>query len=481
MDNTFDNNATNNDSKESPFANSPYETSWQPQADAGAYASQTPPVPPTFPSQEPKKSKSSGKAWKTTAAVGLAVVLLAGGCGGTAALVNHHWEEKTNAMNAQYEKKFEEIQNQISKGSSQSATPGSTVSSVSQGAMTPGQVYAENVEGVVAISNQAVTTNIFGQVSETASSGSGFIISEDGYVISNYHVVEGATKLTVITYDTKEYEAKVVGFDAGNDVALLKIEAKGLHPVKIGSSDSLIVGDQVAAIGNPLGELTSSLTVGYVSAKDRTINTEGSFINMIQIDAAINPGNSGGPLFNMKGEVIGINTAKYSGATGSGATIEGIGFAIPIDDVMDIVNDLKEFGYVNSAYLGVSVMGVDDQTSALYGLPHGSLIQSVVDGSCADKAGLKQQDIIVKLGDYEIASNTDLTRALRRFKAGDETVVTVYRAGQNVELSIVLDEKPAPAEMSEPGEKPAARPEGEVPSDGNFDEWYEYFSPFFGG
>ena len=354
---------------------------------------------------------------------------------------------------------------------------GSPMSSV--GGMSPSQVYAMNVNSVVAISNQS-TTNVWGQVSETASSGTGFIISADGYILSNYHVVEGAKKLTVITYMGDEYEARLVGYDQMNDVSILKIEATNLEPVTIGSSDDLIVGDQVVAIGNPLGELTSSLTVGYISAKDRTINTDGNLINMMQTDAAINPGNSGGPLFNMKGEVIGITTAKYSGSTGSGASIEGIGFAIPINDVMAMTEDLIAHGYLtNQAYLGVSVMDLDGTTASMYSLPMGSYVQSVVEGSCAEKAGIQPKDIIIRVGGYAVEGNSTLQSALRKFKAGETTTITVYRAGAELELTITFDERPQDPDAAQQPQEP--QQSGEMPNSGSYEDWYNYFFPFFGG
>jgi serine protease Do len=309
------------------------------------------------------------------------------------------------------------------------------------GGLTPAQVYAKNAGSVVAISCKATETE-YGQIFETKSSGSGFILTKSGYIASNYHVVSGADSITVTISDGKEYAAQYIGGDESNDIALLKVEATDLQPVTIGSSDALIVGDQVAAIGNPLGELTSTLTVGYISAKDRVITTDGTQINMLQTDAAINSGNSGGPLFNMKGEVIGITTAKYSGTTNSGASIEGIGFAIPIDDVIGMLEDLRDHGYVKGAYLGVSVSNVDAVISQTYGLPMGVLVHDVVIGGAAQKGGVKSQDIIVNLGGYDIENMNDLTRALRNFEAGQTVTITVYRNGGNVQLSLTLDEKP---------------------------------------
>ena len=408
----------------------------------------------------------------------LAALLVAGSCAATAGLVNRHWEDRLeehqNQMASQLQQLREELQALEEK---QAGTGVSGSPAASQGGLTPSQVYAMNVHSVVAISNQS-TTNIWGQVSETASSGTGFIISADGYILSNYHVVEGARRLTVMTYLGDEYEARLVGFDQMNDVAILKVEATGLDPVTIGSSDELIVGDQVVAIGNPLGELTSSLTVGYISAKDRTINTDGNLINMMQTDAAINPGNSGGPLFNMKGEVIGITTAKYSGSTGSGASIEGIGFAIPIADVMSMTEDLITNGYrTNMAYLGVVVMDLDSNTAAMYSLPMGSYVRSVEPGSCAETAGIQPKDIIIAIGEYGVEGNSTLQSALRKFKAGDSTTVTVYRAGAELELPITFDERPQDPNASLEQQPP--QESGEMPSSGSFEDWYNYFAPFF--
>ncbi len=310
-----------------------------------------------------------------------------------------------------------------------------------EGGMTPGQLYAKAVHSVVAITNETVMGN-GGQVSTGTSSGSGFILTSDGYIVTNYHVVENATNLTVTTYDGTNYRAELKGYDATNDLAVLKIDAARLEPVVLGSSDDLIVGDQVAVIGNPLGDLTATLTVGYISAKDRVISTDGSLINMLQTDAAVNPGNSGGPIFNMKGEVVGIITAKYSGLTNSGATIEGIGFAIPLDDVAKKIDDLVKYGYVTGAYLGVLVHDMDREAAAYYGLPYGVYVTGTTQGFCAEKAGVRAKDIIIGLGDNVISSMNDLTRALQKYQGGEQTTVTVWRAGMEIVLDITLDEKP---------------------------------------
>lgn len=425
--------------KQSPYADSDYVTPFDT-------------VSPTRYDQVPVQRKK-GRGGRVLLAAVLIVALVVSCCGATAVLVSEYWEEKMDLSNQTMNNKLSVLQDKLDAMNSVS-TGGAAVPSDGE-LLTPGQVYAQNVAAVVAITSQGTTTNIYGQVSETASSGSGFLISQDGYVVTNYHVAEGASSLSVLTYNGDAYQAELVGYDATNDICVLKIEAEGLSCVTLGSSDRLAVGDQVAAIGNPLGELTSTLTVGYISAKDRMVSTDGTAINMLQTDAAINSGNSGGPLFNMKGEVVGITTAKYSGTTTSGATIEGIGFAIPMDDVAGMIRDLQEYGYITGAYLGVSVVNVAE-SAQIYGLPAGASIQEVVPGYAAERAGLKVQDIIVNLGGYDVESLSDLSRALRRFKAGDTTTVTVYRSGREVNLSITLDEKPRQTETSVPEESQPA-------------------------
>ena len=382
----------------------------------------------------PKEHKKKSKVWKVLLSVFVAVCLVAGACAITADVVNNQWEDRFDEMMGQFESEMTVLEQKVESAGSVILAP-----STNGGALyTPSQVYAANVQSVVMISSKAS-----GQGGISVSTGSGFIISEDGYVVTNQHVVDGGSSITVITTDGTEYPAVLVGADDANDVALLKVEAQGLPFVTIGSSSDLTVGDQVAAIGNPLGELTSTLTVGYISAKERDVTTEGFAINMLQTDAAINSGNSGGPLFNMRGEVVGITTAKYSGTSSSGASIEGIGFAIPIDDAMDILSDLITYGHVTGGYLGVMVSDMDAEAANYYGMPVGAYVQEVTAGYAAQRAGLRAKDIIVELGGYEVRNVNSLTRALRHFKAGDETTIVVYRGGQRLTLTIVLDEKPA--------------------------------------
>ena len=220
--------------------------------------------------------------------------------------------------------------------------------------MDPNEVYASTVNSTVSINCSATSTNVFGQTTQSASSGSGFIITQDGYVVTNHHVVAGASSIKVTLYNGNTYDAALIGSDSDYDVAVLKINAEGLQPVTLGDSADVNVGDYVLAIGNPLGELTFSMSQGIVSSCNRAINVDGTPFNMIQVDCSINPGNSGGPLMNLYGEVVGIVSAKYS--TYSSTTVEGLGFAIPIDDVKSIITDIMENGAVTGkAYMAVTV------------------------------------------------------------------------------------------------------------------------------
>lgn len=328
------------------------------------------------------------------------------------------------------------------------------VSNVTGGeAMTISEIYAANVNSTVGITTELVTTNFWGQPVASAAAGSGFVISSDGYIVTNYHVIEGANSIQVTFYDGTTYDATLVGGEEDSDIAVLKIDATGLTPVTLGDSDALTVGEQVVAIGNPLGELTFTLTSGYVSALNRPITmSSGTVMNMIQTDTAINSGNSGGPLFNIYGEVVGITSAKLSNSTNSSeATIEGLGFAIPISDVKSMITDIIENGYVTGkAYMGITPAEVSDEAVERYGISDGVYVDGVTQGSAADKAGLQEGDIITALGDTTITSYSDLKLALRSYRAGDSVSVTVDRNGQTVTLNITFDEVPADNDTAQP-------------------------------
>ena len=305
------------------------------------------------------------------------------------------------------------------------------------------EIYELGCKQTVGVSLESTRANIFGQQSASAVAGTGFIITSDGYIMTNYHVIESAQKsehkIQVLFKDKSSFEAKIVGFDEDNDVAVLKIDASDLSPVSIGNSDDIAVGDSVFAIGNPLGELDFSMTSGRVSALDRSITIErnGTAINMFQFDAAINSGNSSGPVYNESGEVIGIATAKV-GSSG----VEGLGFAIPINDAADIANELITKGYVSGkAYMGVNI---DNRYTSVYAqyysMPEGAYVYNVESGGCAEKSGLAAGDIITKVGSEAIGGYSDLNAAIKSFKAGESTEIVVYRGGEYVTLRITFDE-----------------------------------------
>ena len=310
--------------------------------------------------------------------------------------------------------------------------------------MEPAEVYASTVNSVVSINTTATAgTNIFGQTVETASAGSGFIISSDGYIVTNYHVVKGATSVKVTLYSGDTYDATVIGGDSDYDVAVIKINAGGLPAVTLGNSADVNVGDTVLAIGNPLGELTFSMSQGIVSCCDRAINVDGTPFNMIQVDASINPGNSGGPLVNLYGEVVGIVSAKYSSY--SNTTVEGLGFAIPISDVRAIITDIIENGQVTGkAYLAIKAGTMTEQMAAQYDIDitEGVFVYSTESGGAGEKAGLQLGDVITKLNDTAITSMTDLTMAKKSYKAGDTVTLTVYRSGEYITLDLTFDQQP---------------------------------------
>ena len=305
--------------------------------------------------------------------------------------------------------------------------------------MTPAEVYAANVNSTVGITT-SVTTNFWGFQTTSAASGSGFILTGDGYVLTNYHVIESSNSISVTLYDGKSYDAVLIGYDESSDIAVLKIDAEGLTPVVLGDSDNLNVGDSVIAIGNPLGELTFSLTSGAVSALNREITLSNSVtMNLIQTDCAINSGNSGGALFNLYGEVIGITNAKYSGS-GTGASIDNIGFAIPINHVRGIVESIIENGYVAKPYIGVNVSDVSEETMG-YGLPAGAAVKAVSEDSPAEKAGLQVNDIITAVNGKEISGRTGLSEAVSAASVGDTLTLTVYRQGKTISVEVTVGEQ----------------------------------------
>ena len=399
--------------------------------------------------QPPKKHKG-GMTGKGVVAVALVCALVGGLCGGSiaAAVRGGTVTDSGDSSSAQVQETEED------NGSAKDATVFNkttidvTTNSTST-KMTPQDVYENYVNAVVLVYNQGTTSTYWGQT-ESRSSGSGMIISKDGYVLTNNHVVSGAEKLTVMTTSGEEYDATVIGADEVNDVALLKIEGSEDFPtVSIGNSDKIEVGQQVCAIGNPLGELTNTLTVGYVSALDREISesSTGTTINMFQTDCAINSGNSGGPIFDMNGNVVGITTAKYSSSGYSNsASVEGIGFCIPINDAMSIVNDLMQYGYVKGRVsMGVSVRAMDNTVAQYYNLPTGVYVADVTSGSAADNAGIQKGDLICAIDGDETTSVAALKQKLKDYTPGDSATVSIYRTetGDKLDVTITFDEMQA--------------------------------------
>ena len=403
-------------------------------------------TPPEKPQKEEKrraqKKASGGRAAGIVCAV-LAAALLGGFCG--AAFTGSRLNTRIEAVETKLaEREAAEQQAMLEAEEVKADTGGGTSDEVLfSDVVSPADIYEMATKQVVGIRTEITMTNFFGMTSSGAVSGSGFIISDDGYVLTNYHVVKEADKgkldVQVLTYDGTAYNATIVGTEASNDVAVLKIDAEGLSAARFGNSDVIRVGDTVYAVGNPLGELEFSMSTGHVSAKDRVITTqENESINMFQIDAAVNEGNSGGPVYDAGGSVIGIVTAKYSD-TG----VEGLGFAIPINDVKSIADDLINKGYVTGkAFMGVSVeTRYNAMYSQYYGMPLGAYVAEVTAGSAAETAGLQKGDIITAIGEYAVEDYSDLKTALRHFSAFDTTELTVYRAGEELHLSIVFDEE----------------------------------------
>ena len=341
--------------------------------------------------------------------------------------------------------------------------------------MTDAEVYAANVNSVVSINTTGTAgTNIFGQPVQSASSGSGFILTTDGYIVTNHHVIADADSVKVTLYNGDTYDATVVGGDEDYDIAVLKIDAEDLQPVTLGDSSKLNVGDQVLAIGNPLGELTFSMSGGMVSSVNRTINVDGTPFNMIQTDASINPGNSGGPLFNSYGEVVGIVSAKYSSY--SNESVEGLGFAIPINDVWSMIEDIMTNGYVtNKPYLGATVGTMTEQMAAQYryDITSGVFIYSVEEGGAADKAGLRMGDVITKVGDTEVKTMEDLNAAKKQYSAGDTVTMTIDRQGETLTVEITWGSVPQEQQVTTQEQSTSQ------PSQGYTDP-YDLFDYFFG-
>ena len=444
-----------------------YECSGGPQPSASQPASQPEPAP----------QKKSGKAGKVVALL-LACALVGGGSGwGAAALAQKNSSAAAAPTAASSDASV------MLEGKRQTAAL--QVASVDTSKLlTASEVYAQNVNSTVGITT-SITTNYFGYQTTAAAAGSGFILTQDGYILTNYHVVESSDSIKVTTYDGTSYDAQLIGYDESNDIAVLKVDANDLTPVVLGDSDSVSVGDSVVAIGNPLGELTFSLTAGAISALDRPVTlSSGTTMNLMQTDCAINSGNSGGALFNMYGEVIGITNAKYSSSSSSSeASIDNIGFAIPINQVRSIVESIIQNGYIVKPYIGVSVSDVSSESQS-YGLPQGAAVRSVVENSPAAEAGLQENDIITAANGDAITGSNDLVKLVKAASAGDTLELTVYRQGQTVTVTLTVGEQKQdalPAQTTDNTQSDSQNPYGQYDQYGsqNGDQYGQQYGGSF--
>ena len=339
------------------------------------------------------------------------------------------------------------------------------------------RIYELAKKQVVGVTTEITYANYFGQISSASVSGTGFIISDDGYILTNNHVIEDARKggyeVSVLLYDGTAYTAQIVGYDTANDIAVLKIDADGLEPVTMGSAEDIVVGREIYPVGNPLGELNFSMSTGIISATDRTIttDTDSAPINMFQIDAAVNEGNSGGPVYDGEGEVIGVVTAKTSQ---SGT--EGLGFAIPIEDAAHVADQIMRYGYVTDrATLGVSGITVTESMAQRYGMVVGSYVPSLTPDGPAAQAGVQEQDIITAVDGKPVTGFTELTGIVRTYAVGDTAELTVWRRGETLTIPVTF------GESQPPEEEPATQqqtPQQQVPY--GFGSMDDFIRQFFG-
>lgn len=298
---------------------------------------------------------------------------------------------------------------------------------------------------IVGVRVSYLSQNMFGSLNEADEEGSGIIYKENGYIITNYHVIKSAIKnstakvVVTLPNSEDEYEATIIGHDETTDLAVIKIDKTGLTPAEIGKSSDLKVGELAVAIGNPLGqEFAGSVTGGYISALNRKVTTDGRTYKLIQTDAAINPGNSGGALVNSKGQVIGINTVKVGSSSGSATTIEGLGFAIPTDDAIPIIEELITNKKIVRPYIGISGITLDKATAKLNNLVVGAYIAQVVNESPAQKAGLQKGDVIISVEGTTITSMEELNNIKNTKKIGDVITIKINRTGKEMDMKVTL-------------------------------------------
>ena len=450
--NTSANNAVNSTNAYGTYHNAQYPTNntpaytWNaqsaPQQNAPVQPNGQPVyygVPAHQPQKQPKPKKHGSKFGLKLLAVVLCCAITSAASLGVFVVMIQNGVINVQSSEASSNAAF--TISRVVNGDTSSDTSASSDGTVS--AMSDQDIAAKLTPSVVCIQNYQVTQNYGFMQTDTsdssvspASEGSGIIMSEDGYIITNAHVVEGATSLKVMTSDGETYEAQLIGSDTVTDLAVVKINATGLTAAEFGSSEDLRVADKVMAIGNPGGhELSSSVTIGYVSALNRAIanNTTGYTMEYIQTDAAINPGNSGGALINEYGQVVGINSAKIS-ATG----YEGLGFASPIDTAQPIISDLIQYGYVKDrAVLGISGQFIDSMTGRFYGLPQGEYVAQL-NSSEAQASGLQVGDVITAIDNQQLDSESTLRSAILSKKPGDTVTLQVYRSSTQQSTTVEL-------------------------------------------
>lgn len=382
-----------------------------------------------------KEKKKKGKG----IAITLAVALASFGAGSLYTSYSWIQDQKT------------QLSNQVTNQSNinKPTTNVSQTSAITSGkSLSVAEVAHLAADSVVEITTESVANDMFMRQYVTEGAGSGVIISEDGYIATNNHVIEGASKIVVRLTDGKEYEAKLIGTDTQTDVAVIKVDGVTLQPVTLGDSDAIGVGDTAIAIGNPLGELGGTVTNGIISALDRQIVLENQTMTLLQTNAAINPGNSGGGLFNDQGQLIGLVVAKSSGSN-----VEGLGFAIPVNVVKEVVESIINVGYVQGRpVLGVSVISVDSaQLAYQYGLNQlGVYVAGLTEGTKAEASGLQVGDCLIAVDDTQISSTSDLTKILQSHEVGDKVSVMVSRNGKMITLEVELSEsKPTAASSNE--------------------------------
>ena len=424
------------ENNEFPQEDVPFQTTSDPepprQEDPYTYYAGTPNTPSEYSYIPESKKKKKKQRWTAVLALVLCCSLVSGAIGAGGVLLIQHMQSDETPETPQEDISY--ILQGIREGSVIEAVEIETGK-----LMTPAEVYAANVNSTVGITT-SVTTNFWGYQSTSAASGSGFIISDDGYILTNFHVIEDSSSISVSMYNGESYDASLIGYDESNDIAVLKIDAEGLAPVILGDSDNLNVGDSVVAIGNPLGELTFTLTSGAISAKDREVTLSSNVtMNLLQTDCAINSGNSGGALFNLYGEVIGVTNAKYSSSSSSEASIDNIGFAIPINAIMNIVESIIEKGYISKPYIGIGVVDVSAETQQ-YGIPAGAAIQSVTENSPAQQAGLQKGDVITAV-DGKAMTSTELVSFVSSASVGQQVVFSIYRQGSTLEITVSIGEQ----------------------------------------